>query len=322
MRSRKHLIALTAVFALGAVGCGGSSEGGSSRALAPDTAALETTTRDFAVKLLSGGADTYDYLSRECRDTLPEAEWNSKIAIAAAFMQAFSGDMGDAADLVGSVETRKITEKSGESRFDLVLPETTDGGTTAGQGGDWMKWIVEEGEWRVTDCEKALGTGSDSSGTSGDDPSSLAFDGAPTEIEIEPADMFTSPNTGTSTLRLTDVEEIASPIVSDSYGETPAKGRFFAVRYEVINNTDKALHQFFDVVTAIDATDGETWFEITDGAASDGLTLEREGDAATADVEAGATGAGWLVFDVPEDAEIVGLGYRPGFFETTALSLP
>ncbi len=157
---------------------------------------------------------------------------------------------------------------------------------------------------------------------SGDDPTSLDFDGAPTEIEIAPDDMFESPTSGSATVRLLETEEVESPIVSDSYSDQRATGRFVAVRYEVTNDTDASLHQFFDVVTAFDATDGETWFEISDGAASDALSIAREGDDSTSDVEAGETATAWLVFDVPADAEVVGLGYRPGFFEATAVALP
>ena len=332
MHSTTRRTATIAVLALvlGGAGCGGGGGKGDSsdNGSGATAAALEGATHDFAIKMLSGGEGTYDYLSRACQSDLPELEWTSSIAVAMAFVQAFTGAVGDAEDLVGDVETRNVTESAGESRFDLVLPATTDDGTTLTQGDDWIKWLVEDGEWRLTDCENVLSGGSGGDGSSdgavssGDDPASLDCDGAPTESEIAPADRFESPTTGSATVRLTDVEEVASPIKSDSYGNTRAKGRFFAVRYEVTNNTDSQLHQFFDIVTALDATDGEAWFEIEDGAASDSLSIEREGEDSTADVEPGATVAGWVVFDVPEDAEIVGIGYRPGFFETTALSLP
>ncbi len=303
-------------------GCGGG--GGSA---APDTAALERATRDFAVKLFSGGEGTYDYLSEACRDEMPETEWESSLAVAMVFFQAFTGG-GDAEDLVGDIETRDVTTDKGESLFHMNMPETTEEGVTVTETDDWIPWKVEDGKWRITDCEGVLGgDDSDDGDDTGDDPfggepSELDFDGAPTGVEIDLADMFESPTTGSASIRLLQVDEVESPIESESYGKIRAKGRFVAVRYEVTNDTDVALHQFFDVVTALDATDGEVWYEVNDGAASDALSAEREGDDSTADLEAGGTATAWIVFDVPEDTEVVGLGYRPGFFEATALSLP
>jgi len=321
--TNRFTAAIAAVaLALGASGCGG---GGLSPSAGTDAEALQAVTHDFAVKMLSGDEGTYGYLSQDCRDKVSESEWKASIAIAAVFLRAFGGSTGDPEDLVGEVETRNVTDGTGESRFDLALPATTENGVTVSQGDDWMKWRVEDGEWRVTDCKALLDTdsgGSGSSGGSSDDPASLDFGGAPTEIEIAPSDMFESPTTGTATVMLTDAEEVASPIETGSHGRVRAEGRFFAVRYEVVNNTDAELHQFFDIVTALDATDGETWFDINDGAASDSLSTEREGEGSSDNVEAGATSAAWLVFDVPENAEIIGLGYRPGFFDVTPLSLP
>ncbi|MCZ7535010.1 MAG: DUF4352 domain-containing protein [Acidimicrobiia bacterium] len=256
------------------------------------------------------------------------AEWDTSLALVMAFVDGFTGG-ADAEDLIGDVETRSIGGGKGESRFDMVLPETVPEDVTITESQDWIAWKVEAGEWRLTDCEGALGGSSGNGGSdgdtgfdSGDDPSSVDFDGAPTEIEIALDDMFETPTSGTASVHLLETEDVESPIVSDSYSDQSATGKFVAVRYEVVNDTDAALHQFFDVVTAFDATDGETWFEITDGAASDALSIAREGEDSTADVEPGESATAWLVFDVPADAEVVGLGYRPGFFEVTAVALP
>ena len=318
--TRRAATALLALLVSLAAGCGGGAK------KAPGPAELEESTHDFAVKMFDGGEGTYDYLSEDCRDEISRAKWGTSIALAIGLFKAFVGE-ADGEDLVGDVETRKVTAESGESRFDLEAPEDLDDGATLTQGDDWIKWIVEDGEWRLTDCEDVLSgetgdTGDTGGGFDEDDPSSLDFEGAPVDVEIQPADMFETPTSGAATVTLLSVEEIPSPMTSEGYGEIAAEGRFVAVQYEVENGTDKPLHHFFDVVTDLDATDGATWFEISDGAASDALSNDREGEDSTADVEAGATATAWLVFDVPENAEIVGLGYRPGFFEATPLSLP
>lgn len=320
--SLRTTTAAIAASALALAGCGGGASG--TRA---DTASLERATRTLGERLVGGEGDTYEFLSAACREEIPEAEWEASMQLVMGLLRAFVGD--DVS--VRAVETRDVRDGEGEARFLLDVPEPDDPDVRVEDDSEWLPWRFEDGAWRVADCD-ALTEGSggtDGGGADGDpfavDLGELDFDGAESTVTIDREAMFSTPSEGEATLTLLEVAEVESPVEDGAGGRHRARGRFVGARYRVDNGTDGDLKLFFDVVTQLDATDGETAFAIEDGAASDAVSAAREGDAANDDVPPGGSGTAWVVYDVPEDAEIVGFVYRPdsfGFEDPVAVGLP
>ncbi len=159
-----------------------------------------------------------------------------------------------------------------------------------------------------------------------EEPPELVFEAVQSDITVD-GDLYESvthhlPFEGNYEVDLLEVQELGSILEAPSEwdDDAEAQGRFVGIRYELRNNTDDEL--FIDTAFnhCVAVTDGQRKWH-ADGEACM-IIAEKAGDQrAFKNVGAGFSAISWVVFDVPDDAEIVGLIFGPGS-EKIPISLP
>lgn len=144
-RSTRTLLSLVTLGAL--VACGGGS--GSPKSAATEDA-LKSAVAKFGDAIFAGETgQAYAYFTKECRETVPRAEFAVMTQMGLAFLEGFA-DM-KASDLrTGNVEIQNFTETSAEARAE-IRDKNGDLFSDA-NSEDWSSWVYEDGGWHTSDC--------------------------------------------------------------------------------------------------------------------------------------------------------------------------
>lgn len=141
------------------------------------------------------------------------------------------------------------------------------------------------------------------------------FDDAPTSITIEL-------ETGPVAVELLEAGFIEEEIPSNVGGVVEPQGTVYAIRYSLANEGNVEMQPSFHFSDNVTLTDGERMWTFALGMATDVAFLRDDEQPATY-IGAGLTGETWMAFDVPPDAEPVGILHtEPNSGNVVALSLP
>ena len=146
--SRRSLRTFISCLTLGALfACGGGS--GSPKSAATEDA-LKDAVAEFGDAVLAGETSkAYAYFTKECRETVPKAEFAVMTQMGLAFLEGFADTK--ASDLrTGNVEIQNFTETSAEARAE-IRDKNGDLFSDA-NSEDWSPWVYEDGGWHTSDC--------------------------------------------------------------------------------------------------------------------------------------------------------------------------
>ncbi len=184
--------------------------------------------------------------------------------------------------------------------------------------GEWKiyDWHFRNIEERMDQIDNMLEEMDEIGLENDEDPPELDFEVAQSDITVDgnlyESVTFHLPFEGNYEVDLLEVQELGSSLESPSEwdDDAEAQGRFVGIRYEFRNNTDDEL--FIDTAfnNSVAATDGQRKWHADGDACM--MIAEKMGDKRSfKNVGAGFSAISWVVFDVPDDAEIVGLIFGP-----------
>lgn len=331
----------TLVLVVLAAACSGGDDGATEGGERDDAAGLERAAIDYASALLRGDADTvYDTLTADCRGEVDREE----LTVTLGFAQAFTSGV-DVDDMLEglSAETRDVADGRGEVRLELAEPPATDDPSVSiSLDAEWRPMVWEDGAWRDPSCADLGGAVDDADasipGRESDvdeldvgfpDVGDLDFATAGSTLVVDGERLGGSWNDLTSggyTISLEATEDLGRALSRpDTDAEVAADGRFVGVTTSIVNEADGRVDLFFDVTTELEATDGtDRW--VHDGDATRAATAARADVDPSGELDAGESATIVLVYDVPADAEVVGLAWGLDRFgsdgEPAALALP
>ena len=121
--------------------------------------------------------------------------------------------------------------------------------------------------------------------------------------------MYADSFRGEYIITLIEKQEFNSPIESSfGFEDVTARGKFIGIKYEIQNNTDDQIQPGFHFNDLIVATDGNRKWHSDYNATSE-ISFIMDGLSFADYLGAGFVDSTWVVFDIPVDAEIVGLVY-------------
>ena len=191
---------------LALLACGANNEAGTQlNQPATESGLHDSALRAGEAMLKSDATATYAYLSSDCKTKFGLANWSANLAAVMAISEGFL--MTKFADAkIDSVETRNVTENSGDVSYAVVA---SDGKPISNK--ILKSWIYENGGWRTTDCTK-LGEASASSSNTQDPPhedlqvAESGFSSLPAESGSTPIALFAvvlnNPNTDVAALNV------------------------------------------------------------------------------------------------------------------------
>ncbi len=254
---------------------------------------------------------------------------NLKHALGMFFEEAFE-------EIIAMAFTGASQEEMDERAEELIMEafEKTDDITHEEEAelhlvnGEWKiyDWHFRNIEERMDQIDNMLREMDEIGLENDEDPPEIAFEAVQSDLTVD-GNLYESvthhlPFEGYYEVDLLEVQELGSILEAPSEwdDDAEAQGRFVGVRYELRNNTDDEL--FIDTAFnySVAATDGQrNWHADGDACM---IIAEKAGDQrAFKTVGAGFSAISWVVFDVPDDAEIVGLIFGPDS-ERVPISLP